>query len=230
MPHDHHDPRISNSIFPGLNDTGGIMLCGYELGFNASDQKAAAQGKEPRINWTAEATFCFKKPRYEDMNRLGPFDQTIIKWFKLWGHDLDTNGLGSDFDKRILQANWCDSQAARVEDGYMRKLLAPHNREHFLDLIKSYRPALLMLMGSRLIDGLNHADVLPGFSQLVGQPSARARSEQKSGPGRRFRVHFQTFERCEVVCLPHPSGSRGLSDEYMAQFKSEIGELLARHR
>lgn len=37
---------------------------------------------------------------------------------------------------------------------------------------------------------------------------------------------FQGFENCKAVCFPHPSGSHGLSDDYIKLFSTEVGKLL----
>jgi len=36
--------NIGNSIFPKLNDSNGIMLCGYEWGWSKEDQRDEKQG------------------------------------------------------------------------------------------------------------------------------------------------------------------------------------------
>ena len=43
---------------------------------------------------------------------------------------------------------------------------------------------------------------------------------------KKFKVCFQEFEHCEIVCLSHASGVRGLTDEYIASFKPEMAEIL----
>jgi hypothetical protein len=56
--------------------------------------------------------------------------------------------------------------------------------------------------------------------------NAGAVRQRQPFTGRRFKFTFQSFEKCEVVCLPHPSSSRGLSDDYIRLFAGEMDAIL----
>jgi hypothetical protein len=99
--------------------------------------------------------------------------------------------------------------------------------ENFLFHIAELDPALIIFMGSVMIDILQQLPVKPRFMDIVGPETSPLRKEQKDFARRRFYVGFQEYQRCSVVSLPHPSGSRGLSDNYIALFAKEIGGLIS---
>lgn len=218
---------VGHSIFEGYNDSRGIMICGYEWGFDSNDQRATLEGREVAPDYSADSTFSYKAPRYGDAARTWPFDRRVIKWFELWGHPLDTSRVRTGFDKSLVQTNWCSSQARRMSGSIVSKLLEPKNAENFLRHAEKLRPSVILFMGTRLIDALNNKAILPKFETILGLKIGSVRDAKKSWEGRRFRIRFQSFENCEVVCLPHPSGTRGLSDGYIKLFKDEIGPRLS---
>lgn len=66
---------------------------------------------------------------------------------------------------------------------------------------------------------------------LVGQETKPLQLVQKTEyDGTRFKVFFNNFENCKVICLPHPSSSRGLSDEYISLFKLEMDEIFSQFK
>lgn len=44
------------------------------------------------------------------------------------------------------------------------------------------------------------------------------------------RVGVQRFARCDIVGLPHPTGGKGLSNRYVAEFRLEISSILGTGR
>ena len=58
-----HDLNLANSIFSGLNDKRGILICGYEWGFSQEDQRLFADGTPPPFfDKDATTTFSNKTP------------------------------------------------------------------------------------------------------------------------------------------------------------------------
>jgi len=225
----HMDDRLNlgNSIYPTLNDQRGLMICGYEWGYSKEDQRREEQGIAHEFNPSAITTFANKSPAHGDRAFSWKYDNRILKWFELWGHPLSRDGLGSDFDKCIVQTNWCNSQGHKMRGNYFRKLTDKAQFENFLLHIEKLDPALIFFMGSSMIDILQTPNVLERFEGLLGKRASAPKKLQKTSLERSFKIGFQSFESCEVVSLPHPSGSLGLSDDYIALFKPEISELIS---
>jgi hypothetical protein len=215
--------NIAHSEFP--EQRGGLMICGYEWG--GGDEEAEG-GDAPRIEEAAICTFANKDLRYGPAALSWPYDRRIKKWFAIWGHPLNPDDPG-DFERSIIQTNWCDSQNPRMNGDYTA-LWAPAQSNNFLNHVKHFAPRLILLMGSRLIDALQHPSTLEGFESIAGKRTSPPQIVQKPSTFRRFKIGFQAFERCDVICLPHPSSSHGLSDEYIALFDEEIGQRLADYR
>ncbi|MEN8624741.1 hypothetical protein [Psychrobacter proteolyticus] len=85
-------------------------------------------------------------------------------------------------------------------------------------------------MGRELIDYLQNPAVFNRFVEVMGEMTERKRVVQKESSGTRFKIFFQNFENCQVVCFPHPSGSRGLRDDYIASFRPEMSEILSTYK
>lgn len=217
-------PNIGNSLFPEFNDSNGIMLCGYEWGYSKADQKYDEENpNEVADNQDVQHTFSNKAAFFGPKALNWKYDQTIIKWFELWGHQLNQDG---SFEKCILQTNWCNTQDHRITENYWEKLLAPEQITNFINHIELLKPKLILFFGSQIIKILQSDKVLPRFQQTMGKITEPLVFDTKSYDGRKFNVAFQSFENCKIVCLPHPRcGQYGLSDDYIGLFSPEIGKL-----
>ena len=225
--------NIGNSIFPGLNDKHGLMICGYEWGFSKPDQEILESGRSVFFNENAVATFSNKSPVHGERALVWKYDNRIIKWFGLWGHPLSRDGLGGDFEKLVVQTNWCNTEGNTINESYFKKLTASEQVNNFIFHIKEFQPSLILFMGSDIINILQDPSIKYKFEEIMGKSEAPPEKIQKQFSGRRFKVGFQKFKNCQVVSLPHPSSSRGLADDYIALFETEIGwlidDLKARH-
>ncbi|EXE66793.1 hypothetical protein J582_4159 [Acinetobacter sp. 1566109] len=97
--------------------------------------------------------------------------------------------------------------------------------------IEVLRPKVILFMGSKLINFLRNIDVWDRFTAIVGPEIEPLKMVQKTDfDGTRFKVYFDNFEQCQVVCLPHPSSSRGLSDEYIKLFEPELGTIITEYK
>jgi hypothetical protein len=122
--------NLGNSIFEGFNDKRGVMLCGYEWGFSQADQEAL--GDQAHQTNGVQHSFSSKWLEYGiEKVRAWRYDQRMIKWFGIWGHPLQTDGTWPDFDKCLMQTNWCDSEAHHIEGDYRTKLLAADQIDNF---------------------------------------------------------------------------------------------------
>ena len=219
--------NIANSLFPGLNDQQGIMLCGYEWGWSKKDQEDDSESIENSNVNLAQCTFSNKSLRYGAKANGWRYDNRIVKWFDLWGHPLSRENLGTDFEKCIVQTNWCNTQNHKINESYYSKLTDKIQIDNFIYHIEHLKPSLILFFGSEQISILQDDKVLPRFVEHTGNAKCRPYSLQKDFSGIRFHIRFQDFEHCRVVCLPHPSSSRGLSDSYIALFKDELSPLIA---
>ena len=221
----YQDLNLGNSIFKGFNDKNGLMICGYEYGFSKKDEKNIT---EEMVQNKDNVTFTFanKTPFLGDYFWKIRYDNTIAKWFELWGHPLNRKGLGGDFEKSIIQTNISDTQNNSVNDYNQIK----SEIVNFLHHLEVLRPNVILFMGRQLTDYINNKETLPKIEEILGKSLAPRRVIQRETEGTKFKVFFQNFEKCQTVCFPHASGSWGLSLDYMAQFKPEMDELLTAYK
>ena len=218
------EPNIANSVFPGFNDAQGIMLCGYEWGFSKSDQDSLQTNERKRSG--VSHVFSNKAAEYGEIANSWKYDQRIIYWFELFGHKLSKKDTGGSFEKCLLQTNWCDTQSNKMEGDYWSKLLDPSQVDNFIAHIEMFKPRLIFFFGSQIIRILQSEKVLPRFIETAGAVTEPLSFQTKQFDGRVFNIGFQGFENCKTVCFPHPSGSHGLSDDYIKLFSTKIGNLL----
>lgn len=222
------DFSFGNSIFKGLNDEQGLLICGYEYGYSKEDEKHQTDemiANKPNVVFT----FANKEPFLGKYFWSIPYDNRIATWFEIWGHALNREGLGGNFEKSMVQINWANTQNNNMEGNYDR-LLELEQIDNFISQVEYLKPSVILFMGSKLIDFLNHDEVFPRFENIVGKAIGDKIVVQKDSEGAKFKVTFQDFENCKVVCFPHPSASRGLSLEYIAQFKPEMDKLLQEYK
>lgn len=217
------DLNIGNSIFKGFNDEHGIVLCGYEWGC-AKDSNCA---DVPTELSKPPVTFANKVPVHGPDAKTWPYDNRIIKWFSIWGHPLNEDGLGADFDKCIVQTNWCDTQAHHIDEDYGTKLLRRESIDNFIEHMAALRPRIIIFFGIKQLDFLQHSSVLPKFEAIFGEKQEQPQVMTKPFSGKQFRVGFQRFGNTTVAAFPHPSGSQGLSNEYISLFKEEMNSVLS---
>jgi hypothetical protein len=209
---------VGHTVYP--QQINGIMLCGYEWG-GENDQDLESKQAQLASSIETECSFANKELRYGSAALRWPYDQRIIRWFDRWGHPLNRRSPG-DFEKSIVQTNWCNTQAKAMNGNYA-KLKEPKQIENFLLHVTYFKPKIIFLMGRQLINTLSSSLVLPQLEKVIGKAMSSPQGLQKPFPGRRFFVFFQSFENCEIICLPHPSGSRQLSDDYIELFRDQIG-------
>jgi hypothetical protein len=219
--------NVANSVFEGFNRRNGIMICGYEWGDSKADQKLEDKGASPKFNLNELHTFANKVPAYGEQALKWRYDNRIIKWFELWGHPLNREGLGGDFEKCIIQTNWCSSQNRKMEMPAYKQLIKINNIENFLKHIEYFKPNLIIFTGIASLDALQHPLVFEKFQKTAGKSfDAIPLKVTRNFFGKKFKLGFQIFENCQVIALPHPSGSIGLADTYIELFKDLIGHAL----
>ena len=204
------------------NELGGLMICGINW------------GSDPESPATEEDASFFSDSR---VNKY-PYRNRLSEWFKSWGHEFVTE-IGSEgpFERSIAQTNWLPDQSISLKGRNVIKE-AKENPDNFLRHLEALRPRLLILCGaSSLMPALNSPDCLRCVEKVLGAaarpylPPLQHDVMQENGrKARRFRVFIQKFEQCDVLGLPHPTGSRGLSNLYMQQFSKEIDPLIKKFK
>lgn len=222
--------NLGHSLFHGLNDKRGLAIIGYEWGGTSEENHHPDQEHPRPTSNNTQATFSYKTPLYGKQALKWPYDSRIHKWFQMWGHPLSRENLGGTFEKSIVQTNWCNDQNPRITGSIYKKLNAPENLSNFLFHIRELDPELIIFMGSAMINVLQNPSILQEFTSIMGPITQSLQKLKKEFDGRRFYVGFQSFQRCEVISLPHPSGTRGLKDEYINLFTPEIGEKISKFK
>lgn len=221
--------NLGNSIFQGFNDQHGLMICGYEWGFSKKDAQEQELGSWIEPSEEIEHTFANKARHWGDAANTWRYDNNIKKWFELWGLPLDTKELGSNFEKSIIQTNWANTQGHSINDDNADKFLLDEHVDNFLHHVEVLKPKVILFMGSKLMDYLQSPTVLAKFEDIMGKITTPRHIVQKDSSHTRFKIQFQSFENCEVVGFPHPSGSHGISYEYIELFRPEMNEILTRY-
>ncbi|MDO4223165.1 MAG: hypothetical protein Q4D05_03935 [Acinetobacter sp.] len=216
--------NFGNSLFEGFNDQHGLIICGYEYGLSKADEQAEQQSPDIHFN-DVTFTFANKVPFLGEHAKTFRYDNRIAKWFELWGHPLNREGLGDDFTKSIMQTNVSNTQNRSVED---YEALSEHF-DSFIQLLNTLKPSVIFFMGAELSNTINQAERLAQIEAVLGQSQGK-RIETAETDGTAFKVIFQDFEHCTTVTFPHPSGTVGLSDDYIASFKPQIDAILTAYK
>ena len=58
-------------------------------------------------------------------------------------------------------------------------------------------------------------------------PLKRVQKTEYQDKGTKFNIFFNDFENCKVICFPHASGSRGLSNKCIELYKKEMNPILS---
>lgn len=227
---DYENLNLGNSIFDGFNDQNGLMICGYEWGFSKKDKQKQELGTWVEPSEKVEHTFANKARHLGEVANNWRYDNSIKRWFELWGFPLDSQELGGGFEKSIIQTNWADTQGNSINDSDSNKFLLDEHVDNFIKHITVLKPRVIIFMGRNLIDYLQNPVVFPKFVEVMGEVTKRKQVVQKNSLGTRFKVFFQTFEHCQIICFPHPSGSHGISYEYIELFRPEMTKILSEYK
>jgi hypothetical protein len=196
------------------NKQNGLMICGINWG-----------GAESESSEHEEQSFFsdIKVNDYLYLNRL-------CTWFELFGHPLQkTLEKAGAFERSIIQTNWLTSQSRNMNGKslYEECVIELNNFEYH---INEFKPKLIIFLSVSLLDILNSKVCKPVAEKLFGKSEKPTYIKKDvyhdKGKYIRFRVGIKNFENTKIIALPHPTGSRGLSDAYLAEFRLEISEIL----
>lgn len=210
------DPNIFNNIETNIypESFGGILICGINWGGDESDMVLEESNYK---------TFFSNKKQYD-----WKFRNRILKWFELWGHKLSTseNDIGK-LEISISYTNWLDSKSKNFEGKNIYSECVINN-QLFFNILDFLKPRLIFFMSNQLLEAFNSKVCRPKVNEILGNQIRQKNYLQHNIINdekklRRFKIGFQSFEKCDIISLPHPSGSKGLVDLYIGSFKDDIG-------
>lgn len=194
------------------------MLCGINWGGDPT---------KPELH---EAQSFFSDSSVNDY----PYRNRLVRWFEIFGHPLIRKyGDEEHFERSIVQTNWLQGRAHDMR-GVDLTTLCARSAGSFIHHVDVLKPKLIVLVGIALFSALNSPTVLAAIENLLG-PSSAPRTLQKTvivsdRKMKSFRLGLRNFASASVVALPHPTGSKGLADAYIAAFKDEIGPVISKYR
>ncbi|MAI34101.1 MAG: hypothetical protein CMM07_20840 [Rhodopirellula sp.] len=203
------------------NLTGGIMICGYNFGFSSQDQDDEEKGET--AGESMPSFFSDAKVN----NTL--FRNRLLAWLNIWGRSMETDASRiEEYERSFFQTNWLGTQTNTIAEDEITidKLVA--ESDGILSLIEDRKPRLIIFTGSDLIEALNDIRIRERVESILGSRPGNAevfRSDVPVGKTK-FKLLKQDFPRTTVISVPHATGTRGLSDEYMAGFREIMRGLL----
>jgi hypothetical protein len=213
--------NLATGLFPE-NRTDGLMICGINWG-GADDSD---------YQWTHDVVgdSFFSDARFNNF----PYRNRLVKWFELLGHPLEVSeDRAGAFERSVVQTNWLRNQSPNMAG---KSVFSECVREwgNFEFHASTLKPRLVMFMSLTLLEALNASECLEGARKMfgTGSPPVILKRDVRVGGSalKAFRVGFQQFERVQVVALPHPTGSKGLSDDYIRAFRDVVSPIIARFK
>lgn len=201
---------------------GGILLCGINPGDGAEHRETTYVEDAPKSFFSDTDPTC--------QNGKFPYQRRIREWFRTWGHPLDEAKDGP-LERSISQANWIGESTRYAGAFYEWRFLVERAGEEFFPILEAVRPRMILFFG---VQHLPRAFADPRLRDrevaLFGAVTKGLHSiwkERASGKGR-FRATAMSFERCQVLGLPHPTPpSRALANEDVAKLGPEFSAALA---
>lgn len=195
---------------------GGILICGINWGGNSDDV----------IDSSPKTFFS------DQENKKWNFRNRILKWFESWGHLLKTDVMEiGRFEKSITYTNWLGTKSPNM-DGKNVFFECSTSPQLFIETINYLKPSIIMFASCDLQYALNSESCISHVTHIFGignEPKYLQKDVFINGEKlRKFSVGFQEFVRCDIIALPHPTGSWGLSDSYIASFGEEISQVLVK--
>ncbi|AUZ05942.2 hypothetical protein ADP71_26570 [Vitreoscilla sp. C1] len=220
------DLNLGNALFEGFNDKEGLMICGYDYG----EEDSKNGGEEIVPDMSKDCTFSNKSLRYGEIAHTWVrYDKKIRTWFSIWGHPLNENGLGDDFDKCIIQTNWALGSSPKSKK--ISYYLKDENIANFIEHVTILQPKVILFMGNQLLTKvLRSQKVWDQFTPIMGDQIEPLRAIRMEGYEGKPLAYINKFTQCTVVGLPHPSGSHGLTSEYIDFCKAELEPIITQFK
>lgn len=214
---------ILHTLIGRENREGGLLLCGINHGYSKEDErKDTADTSEP----DSQKSFFSDS---EVNNCL--FRNRIISWFDLWGYNLakskDNAGI---FERSIVQTNWLPTCSNNTRGINIRQACIKDNEQFFMTC-EALKPRVIFLFSKELLLAFISPSLSTRVKSTFGARKDEVRWDKKNiffngKPRRRFLFGFQQYENLTVVSLPHPTGAKGIADDYIEAFKPEISKII----
>ncbi|AFI05160.1 hypothetical protein [Helicobacter cetorum] len=201
-----------------FNKKHGLVICGLNYGVGVDEEPDNVNAEFIKKVSEEEQSYYFPTIPFR-------FQKRITKWFSLWDCALESEEekMGA-FEKSLININWVDTKSKNFDDELIE------HKDNFLQYIEVLEPKLLFFFGINMLEALNDERIKPYAENFLGKAKNEPNYITKPFEGKSFRVGFQSFEKCEVVAFPHPTGTIGLSDDYIALFKDDIKPLIENYR
>lgn len=217
-----HDLPV-HTLIGHENQEGGLLLCGINHGYSKNDERLDSQG----IDSADESKSFFSD---NDVNDY-PFRNRIVTWFSLWGYEFArTKEKAGPFEKSIVQTNWLQTCSNNMHNTNTQQLCI-EDADSFLQTCDVLKPRLVFFFGRELFGAFTSDLLKSKVEAIFGKRLEDVMWLQKNvlyngKPRRRFRFGFIKFENMNAVVLPHATGAQGIADDYIKEFKPEMGELI----
>lgn len=195
------------------NRKAGIMICGINWG--GSPEEESTEEKESFFSDSSVNSY--------------PYRNRLLVWFELFGHPLSTKPENAGvFEKSIIQTNWLNNQSPNMNGKslYTECVNQWANFEYHLSTLE---PKIIVFLSVSLLDTLNSQACIKNATKTLGEACKPDYFQKDIYHGekklKRFRVGIQKFSKTTIIALPHPTGSRGLSNDYISAFKPEINPI-----
>ncbi|GAC1605456.1 MAG: hypothetical protein NVS3B3_03370 [Aquirhabdus sp.] len=212
-----------NSLICKENRNGGLMLCGINHGYTKQDELLDAAG----IDRSDSHRSFFSDKSVNDYRMRN----RIVEWFRLWGYSLaSTKETAAAFEKSIIQTNWLQSCTNNVKKLNIRAACIA-DCESFLHTCDTLTPKVLVFFSKELLLAFTSQELSARVQAIFGVQVKDTQWLQSSvienGKSlKAFKVGIIEYERLKIVSLPHPTGSKGLADSYIAAFRPQIAEII----
>lgn len=192
----------------------GILICGINWG--GTESESGTTLKDPE-------TFFSDIDAYK-----WGFRNRLVKWFKLWGYGLNDNIKRIEtFERSITYTNWLESKSPKISSIFES---CKNNHKCIFDILESLKPRIIFFLSNQLLEAFNTPECANKAKKIFGECTEKNYTQHditlKGKKLRRFKIGFQSFQNCDIISLPHPTGSKNLNDEYIASFKNDIGQII----
>ena len=205
------------------NRCGSLLLCGLNHGYSKEDERLDNSG----VDRTDEYKSFFSDKLVNNY----PFRNTIVNWFSLWGYELTSERKSAGpLEKSIVQTNWLQTCSNNM-NGINKRQALIEDSESFMKTCEKLQPRLLFFFSQDLLWAFMSSELSEKvesiFGKRVGGPVCKQNNVFKNGKKRtRFKFYFQTYEKLEIVAMPHATGAQGVAHDYIQSFSPEMRHII----
>lgn len=197
----------------------GIIICGLNWGGTESEDDNYYK-QEEKMHFSHSMYNC-------------KFRERLLKWFEIWGYKFETTDENvSSLEKSISYTNWLNTKSKNLNgiDIFSELKNYPDN---IINTINALSPRIIIFLSKQLIFALNEPTILNQLKDTLGKNKSLEEvslQKQFTQNYKRFKVYKQEFDNCTIISLPHPSGTRGLKNEYIQLFKEDMSIIFTNYK